>query len=252
MSARLSFSAAVAGFLVKRDSRFLANSTGAQYSGDIAYRISRRQTVGVFYAHTDYQYTKVLSNSHADSVGGSYSVSFSRATELSTRVGVTHIDTQGLQSVALNPYLQSVLGITTGIEKFYVQTLAPDFTVTLSRGVQHSTIGVTYVAGITPGNGLVLTSRRQSASASWAYSGFRKYQIQTAVGRDQLSGYVNTVGAYASYFGRVSASRTISRNLNSILSFDYRQQSVATSGFHQKEWRISLGFQYSPSDFLRF
>jgi hypothetical protein len=252
-SARLSFSASVAGFLVNRDSRLLANSTGASYTGDTAYRISKRHTLGVYYSHTDYQYTKVLSNSHADTVGGTYSATLSRTTDFSTRVGVTHIATQGLASVQVNPLVSSVLGITTGVEKFYVTTLAPDFTVTLNRRIQRSTLGLAYVVGITPGNGLVLTSRHQSGSISWDYTGFRKYSFQVATGRDVLSGYVNTVGAYTSYFGRLSMSHPLTRDITSVLAFDYRQQAIGTSAFHQKEWRISIGFRYLvPSELLRF
>lgn len=251
-TARLSFSSSASAFFVKRDSLFLANSKGTQFSGDTAYRISKRQTIGVYYTHSDYSYTKVLSSTTADSVGGSYSLSLSRSTDISTRFGITHLETQGLQQVALNPYLQSILGISTGIEKFDTKTYAPDVTITVNRRIQKSSLGFSFVAGITPGNGLILTSRRQSVSASWEYHGFRKYSFQVAAGRDQLSGYINTVSGYSSYFGRVSAYHPMGRNLTSVATFDYRQQAVDSSGFHQKEWRISLGFRYNPSDLLRF
>jgi hypothetical protein len=252
-TARLSFSASVAGFLVYRDSRLLANSTGAQYTGDVAYRLTKRHTIGAYYAHTDYQYTKAISNSHLNTVGGTYSLQFSRGMDLSTRIGVTHLDTQGLAGVQVNPVVSSALGITYGIEKFYVTTLAPDFTITFNRRIQRSTLGLAYVAGITPGNGLILTSRHQSASISWDYTGFRKYTFQVATGRDVLSGYVNTLGSYASYFARLSSSHPLGRDFSSVLALDYRQQAAGTSGFHQKEWRLSVGFRYVvPTELLRF
>jgi hypothetical protein len=252
-SARLSFSVSAAAYFVTYDSPLLANSHGGQYAIDTAYRLTRRQTFGAYYTHNDFQYTKILSNTHSDTFGATYSAKLSPTVDFSAKVGVTHLATQGLAVVAVNPTVSSLLGIENGIEKFYLVTLAPDFTVTLARHKNHTNMSLAYVNAITPGNGLVLTSRRQSASGSWEYAGFRKYSLQAVAGWDELLGYVNTVGAYGSYYGRVSASRMIGRDISSILTFDYRQQSVALNGVHQKELRISFGFRYTPpSELLRF
>jgi hypothetical protein len=252
-SARLSFSMSVAAYFVNYDARLLANSHGRQYTFDTAYRLSRRHTIGAYYTHSDFEYTKILANTHADSFGGTYSANLSRTMDLSAKVGITNLATQGLAVVAVNPTVTALLGITNGIEKFYLVTLAPDFTVTLSRHKNNASASLAYVNAITPGNGLVLTSRRQAVSASWGYSGFRKYSVSAVVGWDDLQGYVNTVGTYESYYGRVSASRPLSRDISTILSFDYRQQAITFNGVHQKEWRIAIGFRYTtPSELLRF
>ncbi len=96
---------------------------------------------------------------------------------------------------------------------------------------------------------MILTSKSQSESVFWNLPTFRKYAVQLAAGHSDLSGYANgdgTAGNYASYFARFSLSRPLTRFISSYLNIDYRQDGFGGTNFHQKEYRISVGFRFSP------
>jgi hypothetical protein len=63
-----------------------------------------------------------------------------------------------------------------------------------------------------------------------------------------LSGYAQGPGNYASYYGRVSVSHPVTRNVSSVFTLDYRQFGFSFSGFHQKDYRVSMGLRYSPGE----
>jgi hypothetical protein len=247
-TARLSFNASMSYFLVRRNSQDLADTSGYQFNGDIAYRITKRQTLGVYYAHTGYSYTKIFGDTNADSIGGNYSISLNRATDLSIRAGVTHFTAQYLENVVPNPLVQAALGITSGIEKYYLVDYAPDFTVTLTRKLRRSSFGATYLEGITPGNGLVLTSKRQAESVYWSLPTIHKYNMQLVGGRDELYGYTTGPQNYVSYYARFTMTKPITRTMNSFMSLDYRNYRFSDTDFHQNEFLISVGFRFYPPE----
>jgi hypothetical protein len=251
LTPRLSFSVNGAYFLVNRDSLYLANTTGYQTGGDISYRITRRQTLGVYYSHSEFSYTKIFGDSNADSLGMNYSISLDRVTDLSIRGGVTRYDSQTLNTVVPNPLVQAVLGIQAGVEKDYIVGYVPDVTVTLNRRLRNSSLGATFTEGIAPGNGLVLTSKSQGESVFWNLPTFRKYAAQFGAGRTTLSGYANgngSAGSFVGYFVRFSLSRPVTRVITSFLNLDYRKNTFAGTLFDQNEYRVSIGLRFSPGE----
>jgi hypothetical protein len=247
-TARLSFSFSGAFFLVRRASTDLADTNGYQASADVAYRLTKRQTIGLYYSHSEYSYKKIFGDSNADSIGMNYSVGLSRNSDLSFRLGGTRYDSQSLGSVIPNPLVQQVLGITEGIEKFYFVGYAPDITVTFNRRLRRSSVGASFSEGISPGNGLVLTSKSQSASVFWSLPVYRKWTSQLGVGRSELTGYISGPGDYASYYATFNLSHPVTRYISSYLGFNYRQFGFDNTNFHQKEYTISLGFRLSPPE----
>jgi hypothetical protein len=249
LTERLSVSLNGAYFLVNRNSQLLANTRGYSAGADIAYRITKRQTVGLYYGHTEFSYTKILGDSNADSIGVNYGISLDKSTDLSVRAGGTRYDSQSLGAVVPNPLVQSVLGIQTGIEKFYLVGYSPDVTVTLNRKLRASSIGASFAEGITPGNGLILTSKSQTESVFWTLPKFRKYAAQFGAGHTTLSGYATgdgTPGTYGSYFARFSLGRPITEYISSDFNFDYRQDGFGGTNFHARQYRVSIGLRFSP------
>jgi hypothetical protein len=249
LTERLSVSLNGAYFLVNRNSQFLANTRGYAAGADIAYRVTRRQTIGLYYGHTEFSYIKILGDSSADSVGVNYGISLDKSTDLSFRAGGTRYDSQSLGTVVPNPLVQAVLGIQTGVEKFYFVGYSPDVTVTLNRRLRSSSVGASFSEGITPGNGLILTSKSQAESVFWNLPTFRRYAAQLGAGHTTLSGYATgdgTAGSYGSYFARFSLSRPITEYISSYLNVDYRQDGFGGTNFHAKQYRVSIGFRFSP------
>jgi hypothetical protein len=249
ISPRLSYSIGAAFFTVFRNSTFLANTQGYQANVDVSYRITQRQSVGLYYAHSGYSYTKIFGDASVDAAGITYAISLDKTTDLSFRGGAARYDSQSLGAVVPNPLVQQVLGIQSGIEKFYFVGYSPDFSAVLSRKLRSSTVGASFSEGITPGNGLVLTSRHQGESFFWNLPDFRKLGMQLGAGRDTLSGYADGIGSsgsFTSYYVRFSTSRPITSIISSFMNIDYRQLAFGGNTFHQNEYRISAGLRWSP------
>ncbi len=250
-SARLSFSVAAANFLVRRNSLQLADSNGYQTNFDMAYRLTKRQTVGIYYTHSAYSFRKQFGSTNADSVGADYTIALSRNMDISVRAGATKLEAQAIGIVVPNPLVQSVLGISSGVEKEYYVGYAPDITVTINRRMRNSSVGASFTKGISPGNGLILTSARESEAVFYSLPTFRRYAMQLGAGRDTLNGYLASTispGQYSSYYARFSLTHPVMRDLSSVFNLDFRRFSFISANFGQTEYRISIGLRYSPGD----
>jgi hypothetical protein len=247
-SARLSLDFGGSGFFVKRGSQSLVNARGYQARSDAAYRITKRTTIGLYYAYTIYNFSHVYGNSNVHTVGADYSIALSKTLSLKLRAGGSRVETQGLRSVTLDPVVASILGQSTGIERYYSVGYVPDVSGTLDKGFRHASAGVSFAEGVSPGNGLYLTSRHQSESVYYSYTGIKKYAFSFSGGRDTLQSVADIVGSYSSYFGRLTASHPVARNLQSVLAGEYRHLGFSSSGYGRNEYRISLGFLFAPGE----
>ena len=247
-SARMSFNLGVSGFLVKRNSVDLANSIGYQARADMAYRVTKRSTLGVYYAYTTYSFSHVFGNSDVHTAGGEYSYTLSKTLSFKARAGISRVEVYGLNSVTLDPVVAAILGQTTGIAKYYSVSYVPDFSGTLNKSLRHASLGLSFAEGVSPGNGLYLTSRHESESAYYTYNGIRRYTLGVAAGRDSLGSIGDVTGSYFSYYGRINASRSLPRHLNATLSFDYRKLGFSYSGYGRNEYRISTGLTYAAGE----
>jgi hypothetical protein len=247
-SARLSFNIGASGFLVERGSKSLVNSRGYQARADTGYRVSKNTTIGVYYAYTFYSFPHVYGNSDSHSVGLDYSVALNKHLSLKIRGGASRVEVQGLTSVTLDPLVAAILGQSLGFERFYQVSYIPDVSAALTKTLAHSSIGVSFAQGVSPGNGLYLTSRHESESVYYQYDGIRTYSISASSGRDTLLSIGGVVGSYASYFGRLGVSHPIARRIQATLSGDYRHLGFSQSGYGRNEYRISLGLTFAPGE----
>jgi hypothetical protein len=245
-SVRLSFSINGSYFLVNRDSANLANTRGYAAGGNIAYRISKRQTLGIYYSHSESSAKKVFGDSNADSAGFNYSTVLSRSLNLSLQAGATRYDQQFLSFVVPNPLVQQILGIRIGIEKFYIVGYTPDVAASLRKQFRNSSVTANFSESISPGNGLILSSKSQSEAFAWVLPTFRTWASQFGVGRDTLVSYAANAGNYKSYYARYSLTRPITSTISSYMNFDLRKFGFTSTTFGENEYQVSLGFRFSP------
>ncbi len=245
-TARLSFDFGGSGFYVKRKSSNLISANGYQARTDIAYRVTKRTTIGPYYAYSRYNYSGTFGDSDIHTVGGNYSLALNRTLQLRLRGGVTRLETRGLQQVLLDPLVARILGMTSGTQRYYLASYLPDVAVDLTKSFRHGDVSVSFLRGVSPGNGVILTSARDSQSMNYNYSGLRKYGVSVGGGRDSLSSSVQTIGIYHSYYGRANISRALPHSLQSFLSFDYRKLGFTTGQYARNQYRVSIGFGYAP------
>ena len=153
------------GFLTRRESSELFGDTGRQAGADIAYRLTRHVTTGVrTILYTYFDFIGTYGATDVNTFGLTYSIAFNPNTQLITRLGASRLETTGLSSVALSPVLSLLLGAPSVLSAVYQVNYTPDVNVQLRHKVSNWALSLAYARGVTPGNGVILTSIRQSGS----------------------------------------------------------------------------------------
>jgi len=250
LSGRLSINLSGAGFLTRRASDSLYGSTGYQSGGDIAYRITRRTTTGVYYQYTHFDFTGIYGGTDVNTVGLTYSVAFNPRTQLISRVGGSRLETTGLQSFELSPILALLLGTPQSIQAVYVKNYTPDFNIQFRRQLSNLDFSAAYARGVTPGNGVILTSVRQSATLGANYKVRRHWNVGVTSGYDTLSGFGVTNQKYASVFVGSSVYRKLAKQIDWHARFDFHHYTFDNTGFLRNSSVFSTGISWSPGDIL--
>ena len=246
---RLSFNIGGDGTLVRRQSTALYGMTGAVARGDLEYRLSRHSTLGADYRFTYFDYTRGFGNTDIQSVGLNYSTQFSPHVQLSARIGGARVESTSLTEVTLDPAIAALLGESVAIQAAYRLNYVPDMQVRLMDTFRRSQFTLEYLNQVVPGNGVYLTSRNNSGSASYSYSGVRHWNFSVGGSYGRMSTLVQTIGAYTAYGAGVGITRDLGKGLHTVLRLDERHYDIATSAaFTHTEFRASLGLSFSPGD----
>jgi hypothetical protein len=248
-TARLSFSFSGNGFTTRRRSQALYGVVGAGAQSDVQYRLTRRVTVGGSYAYQHYDFTKVLGVTDGHGVAGSFAFQLSRLLEFSAYAGAIRVETKFSQTVPLAPAIVALLGITESQQIVHSIFWVPQMGARLSRTFEN---GVAYLGvghGITPGNGLFLTSTMSSAFAGYAYTGLRRWSLGAFAGYYRGSSKANIRGAYSNLSGSVAASRQIKHGFHFTAHFSARNyDSPSFAGYNRLIYTARVGLSYSPGD----
>jgi hypothetical protein len=248
-TARLSFSLGGDGFLVRQSSAALYGVTGASAHGDVQYRLTRRSTVGVNYNYTHYDFIGVLSSSDMHGVSGVYSVGLSRSLEFSGTVGLFRVETRFIQNVPIDPAIALLIGTPEGT---VVEDRIDHLVSGSGRLSKKFPKGVAYISaarGVTPGNGLFLTSVTDTAMAGYDYTGLRRWSFSASAAYNRADSIANVLGTYGGATGTLSASRQIARNVHGIVSVSARKySSVDFSLYNRFIYDVRVGVGFSPGD----
>ena len=248
-NARLSLNFTGGYFLTRRLSTGLYGNTGQTAGVDAQYRLSRRTTIGATYGFTNFNFTGTYGDTQLNTLGGTYSYAFNRNTEFSSRLGVGRLESTSLGVIQLDPTLAAILGQTSVLQALYKVSYVPDVTVQLRRKVSDLSLSLAYNRGITPGNGLILTSTRQTASAGANYVARRVWNLAASAGYDSLKG-TTTNQSYQSTVYNVSVYRKIAWHLDWHFRMDYRRYNFTDTAYLRNGFLISSGIVWSPGDIL--
>lgn len=249
LSHRLSFNLGGDGSLVRRQSTALYGMTSGVARGDLEYRLSRHSTLGADYKFTYFEYTRGFGNSDIHSVGLNYSNQLSKTLQFSARIGGARVESQSLVEVTLDPAIAALLGETVGIQAAYRLNYVPDMQARLTDTLRRSVFMLAYSNQVIPGNGVYLTSRNNSASGSYSYTGIRHWNFGLNGTYGRMTALVQTIGAYTAYGGGVGATRELGKGLHAVARLDVRHYDVSSGSlFSPTEVRASLGLTFSPGD----
>lgn len=245
-SSRLSFTFSGDGFTVHRTSKSLVGMNGYRASAQVTYRFSRRDQFGVGYNFTHFSYPRAFGASDLHGVSGNYGRKLAPGLDLMLSGGIYRIESLGAAQVALSPEVAAILGQSTGYQAIYRVNYIPQYSATLTYARGRSSFTGSVGAGVTPGNGVYLTSRSQNAGVGYSYSGIRKVTLSLSAGASQFSSVFQTIQNYRSYYGGASAAYTVSRHLSASLQSDVRTFTI--NGINRPGYSVSLGIYWSPTE----
>jgi hypothetical protein len=247
-TARLSFNLGADAFIIRRRSSALYGVTGYRVRGDMVRRTSRTATSGVAYDFTHYEFTKGFGGSDIHNVQLVQSFRLGRYWELSARAGGSRVETLGLTRVDIDPVIAAIIGRSTGVEVFYRVNWVPSAEATLTRSFRYASLVFHYNRGVTPGNGLYLTSRQQSATSNFSYTGIRKLNLGVQAGYSSLGSLTQTIGNSSGFTGGGGLTYNITRAFYFVSRYDYRHYDVELSTFKRNSHRATIGFGFSPGE----
>lgn len=246
-TARLSFDLGGTGFLVRRESSSLYGTVGYQARADATYRLTRRMTLGAYYAYSNYDFNKAFGGSDVETAGGIFSRTLAKGLELRMRAGVSYVQTSGIETITIDPVIAAILGYNQGTIVIRRSNLVPDLSAQLSKTFRRGTASAEYVESVTPGNGLYLTSRHNGITAHYDYTGLRRWTFSAGFSRDTLSTLGILIGQYTSNDVRAAIGRVLGKGLQATGSAEYRHYDVSEANFLHSSYRFMFGIAWTPS-----
>jgi hypothetical protein len=249
-TARLSFDLGGDGFVVRRASPLLAGLSGYSARASVAYRLTPRQTISATYDNTNFDFQRAFGNSRLQTTVLGYSVALTRQWDLSTLAGSVRVDTLGLEQVALDPAITALVGQSFAFVTFTNTLYLPMAEVRLIRRGKADSMTFDYSSGVTPGNGLYLTSRQTSGAFTYSYAASRKLEARASAGYNQLSALGQTLGKYSNLQGGMQVLYRLTSDAYLDVRYDYRHYTsglfTAGDALLQKDSnRVSLGVAFS-------
>jgi len=201
------------------------------------------------YTYTHYDFTRILGGSDIHSAVITYATALSRWWEFSGFGGFARVENRFVQTVALSPAVQALLGYATGTQLTYSVSYLPNVQARLSRTFPN---GVAYVLGqrtVTPGNGLFLTSNTTAVSAGYTFTGVRQWSFGVTGGYTRAESLGNVVGRYDTTSGGFTASRHITRAIHALVGFSGRRYSSPDfSKYNRPIYDLRIGLGFTPGD----
>jgi hypothetical protein len=248
-TARLSFDFGGDSFLIRYRAAGLIGTNGLGARGDAQYRIGRRTTLGAGYHFEHFAYNGQFGGADIHSVSGIFSRALAAKLEFSASVGAARIEQTFIQSVAVDPIIAALLGVSTTTEIAHFVSWIPVGSVRLAQ-VFHQ--GVAYVSAgraIVPGNGLFTTSYSYNVSGGYTYTGVRRWSLSSLAAYDKSRSVGNFLGSYNTVFGGLAASRQLARSVHLVFGYNVRQyKSADFNNYNRVVQEAHVGLGFTPGD----
>ncbi len=246
LTARASVTVGGDAFDVKRQSSELVGMDGYTARAKFQYRVSRATSIGASYDRTHYQYPNFFGHSDIDSYNFILATQIGRLWTFSLQGGAYQVSTLGLQTVALDPSIAALLGVSSTVQTFAAKDWLPAGQANLSRRFKNANLMFSYSRSMSPGNGVYLTSRAENGAISYSYTGIRKFSFNISGGYSSLSSLGQDIAPYKSFTGSSSMTYNLTRALHAIGRYDLRQQEINIAGYRATSYRLTVGLAFTP------
>lgn len=247
-SSRLSTSLTGSGFTVRRRNR-LPGVDGMIGRLDVAYRMSRRQTIGADVNYYKFDYTNAFGDVNVIDVGLLYSRQFGRQWEFVMRAGGMRVESFGTKVVNFEPEVAQLLGVGQTTEIFYLRTYQPSGAVRLSRSFKRGSVSAGYRISPNPGNGLLFASKQYQGDLTASWQATRRLVLILAGSRSRLTSVTSLAGSYEQYNFGGGVGYKFLRSMEFSGRIDRRVAHLNTGpNVGLNGTRMMAGITFSPGD----
>ncbi len=248
-SARLSYGVSGTGFATRRTGNILFGVTGASAGANVAYRISRRQTITVGYQFFTFNFTRNFGDSYGHGTHVGYSMQLGKRVQFGFQGGAIRLESLGLRSSQIDPVIAALIGVSTVQEVFYNTSYLPTGMASLTfRANRLHSFSANAGMMVSPGNGVINTSRAQNIGGSYSYSGIRNLGINVSSFYSKLASLVGDNQSFNSLQTSVGVSTRISDQLFLSLNTGNRRfLDSGTNAFKRSSLFVSGGLTWSPN-----
>ncbi|MDP9171169.1 MAG: hypothetical protein M3N54_11170 [Acidobacteriota bacterium] len=248
-SARLSFNAGGGFFAVQRTGLGTFGNTGYEAKADVNYRYTRRMTLGLYYSFIDYTFSQHIQISNINTTGVIFSYALGRSTQFRSRLGVSRAESQGLNTVTIDPTIAALIGRSTTIVDQYRLALFSDASAELVRDFgRNRTANLSYARGISPGNGVLMTSIQETEAGTFSMALLNRYTATAGAGHTKLSSASQTISQYGTNYVTFMLSRDFRHGLGANFQVDYRRFTLTNAPILHSQFRVSTGVTWGPTE----
>lgn len=249
LSARLSVGVSGSGLFIRRRSQALVGTNGYTARGDIAYRLSRYQTISVNYDFNHYDFQNMYGQADVHGAALGYSVRIGRHWEMALNGGAMRAESIRNAQVQLDPVVAAILGRAVGFAKFHGIVYLPQYGAHLTRTFRRASASAGYNRTVLPGNGVYTITSYESGTLGYSYTGFRRLSLQAGASYTRYSALSQGLGRYRSYSGGGGFTYRLARSLSVIGRIDGRRYQVQSSSLNRIYCRASFGLGWAPGDY---
>lgn len=247
-TAQLSFEAGGEGFVVRRDSLALAGLNGYTAHANVVYRLTRHQTISAGFKYTSFDFERIFGGAALETAAIEYAVELGRHLDLALEAGGSRVDARGLTVAPIDPAIAAIIGESVATVTFSRVLYVPELQFQLVRRFRRSSLRLGFSDGVSPGNGVYLTSRLTSATLGYSYIGYRRLTLAANGGYSQLSTIGQTLGRYSNLEAGGAMTYRIAGDTHLEIRYDFRHYTTQNSFYKMDSNRVSLGLAYSPGD----
>jgi hypothetical protein len=246
LSPRTSFTFGGQGFEVWRQSQYLVGMEGYNARGTVEHKLNRNTSVGFTYQRQHFDFPKAFGQADIDTGELFIGTNLGARWQLTVRGGVFHAEVKGLQTVALNPVVAALLGQSSSTQAFYQSNFSPSGQVSLTRKFKMASLNFSYAQLVVPGNGVYLTSKADTGSAGYSYTGIRKVSLSVSGGYNNLTSLGQGIPPYRMYNGGAGMTYTLPYSLHLTGRYDYIYQDIQSADYKHTGYMATVGVTFSP------
>ena len=250
LSPRTSMSFSGGGYQVKRKNEALFGVSGIQARGDFARRVNKNTTVGIDYSFMTFQFSKAFGDSYVHGLGIFVARQFGRRWQVDARVGALNVETLGQRQVQIDPAIAAIIGVNTGSEVFYSNSILGSGSLAVTRtSQQQGTFSFRFSRSVIPGNGILLTSQSDLGGVSYTRRLSRKLNLDASYSYNRLRGLGLINGEFKTHNGGLGFGWQLARYTQLTARYDRRNSITnSVSTYNLNGNRFSFGVIFTPAD----